>query len=134
VVGLRRSWPVATYLAYLLSRSQRFARLVGGMGGMLSDEVRALGKGDALVAISFHPFHADTVAAAVLARTQGVSVIAVTDSALSPFAHAASVVLEVRDADIAGFRVVAASMALCHALAVGMLLAEASGREGALAR
>jgi DNA-binding MurR/RpiR family transcriptional regulator len=124
VVGLRRAWPVATYLAYLLSRSQRFVRLLGGMGGMLSDEVRAMHPEDVLVAISFHPFHADTVAAVERARTQGVSILAVTDSALSPFARDADVVLEVRDADIAGFRTVAASMALCHGLAVGVLVAE----------
>jgi DNA-binding MurR/RpiR family transcriptional regulator len=123
VVGLRRSWPVATYLVYLLSRSQRSTRLIGGMAGMLADEVRVLGKDDVLVAISFHPFHADTVAAAELARARGVSVIALTDSALSPFARNASVVLEVRDADIAGFRLVAASMAICHGLAVGTVIA-----------
>jgi DNA-binding MurR/RpiR family transcriptional regulator len=124
VVGLRRAWPVATYLAYLLSRSQRFVRLLGGMGGMLSDEVRAMHPEDVLVAISFHPFHADTVAAVERARAQGVSILAVTDSALSPFARDASVVLEVRDGEIAGFRTVAASMALCHGLAVGVLIAE----------
>jgi len=123
VVGLRRAWPVASYLVYLLSRSQRSTRLVGGMGGMLIDEVRVLGKDDLLVAISFHPFHADTVAAAELARARGVPVIAITDSALSPFARAATVVLEVRDAEIDGFRLVAASMALCHGLAVGTLIA-----------
>jgi DNA-binding MurR/RpiR family transcriptional regulator len=128
VVGLRRSWPVATYLAYLLSRSQRSTRLIGGMGGMLVDEVRVLGKGDLLVAISFHPFHADTVAAAELARAQGASVIALTDSAMSPFARNASVVLEVRDAEIEGFRLVAASMAICHGLAVGMVIASTTGR------
>jgi DNA-binding MurR/RpiR family transcriptional regulator len=126
VVGVRRAWPVATYLAYLLSRSQRFVRLLGGMAGMLIDEVRALHTDDVLVAISFHPFHADTVAAAERARAQGVSVLALTDSALSPFARNASVVLEVRDAEVAGFRTVAASMALCHGLAVGVLQAETS--------
>jgi len=131
VVGLRRSWPVATYLVYLLSRSQRSTRLIGGMGGMLADEVRVLGKDDVLVAISFHPFHADTVAAAELARAQGVPVIALTDSVLSPFARNASVVLEVRDAEIAGFRLVAASMAICQGLAVGTVVAATSNRSRA---
>jgi DNA-binding MurR/RpiR family transcriptional regulator len=134
VVGLRRAWPIATYLAYLLSRSQRFVRLLGGMAGMLIDEVRPLQRDDVLVAISFHPFHADTVAAVERARAQGVSVLALTDSALSPFARDATVVLEVRDADISGFRTVAASMALCHGLAVGVLMAEASAAPGRSAR
>jgi DNA-binding MurR/RpiR family transcriptional regulator len=131
VVGLRRAWPVATYFAYLMSRSQRFTRLLGGIGGMLSDDVRALCSNDVVVAISFHPFHADTVGAAELARTQGVPVLALSDSTLSPFARTAKVLIEVRDADIAGFRVVAASMALCQALAVGMLVEETARRKGA---
>jgi DNA-binding MurR/RpiR family transcriptional regulator len=131
VVGLRRAWPIATYLSYLLSRSQRFVRLLGGMGGMLIDEVRALHKDDVLVAISFHPFHADTVAAVTHARAQGASVLALTDSALSSLAREASVVLEVRDAEISGFRTVAASMALCHGLAVGVVMKEAEAAASA---
>lgn len=125
VIGMRRAWPIATYLAYLLSRSQRHVRVLGGMGGMLSDETRSLQKGDVLVAISFHPFHADTMTAVEIAHAQGAAVLALTDSSLSPFARNAAAVLEVRDADAAGFRTVAASMALCHALAVGMVMAEA---------
>jgi DNA-binding MurR/RpiR family transcriptional regulator len=126
VVGLRRAWPIATYLVYLLSRSRRFVRLLGGMGGMLIDEVEAMRPDDVLLAISFRPFHADTVAAVERARAQGVTVLALTDSALSPFARHAQVVLEVRDAEIAGFRTVAASMALCHGLAVGLVMEEES--------
>lgn len=127
VLGLRRAWPIATYLVYLLSRSRRVVRLLGGMAGMLPDEVQALQPGDVLVAISFHPFHADTVAAVERAHAQGVSVVALTDGALSPFARHARTVLEVRDAEIAGFRTVAASMALCHGLAVGLVMKEESG-------
>ncbi|VWX61050.1 Transcriptional regulator, RpiR family [Burkholderiales bacterium 8X] len=121
VLGLRRSWPIATYFAYLLSRSQRFVRLLGGMGGMLTDEVRVLGSDDVLVAISFHPFHAEAVAAIQQARAQGTPVLALTDSGLSTIAQQATVALEVHDADIGGFRTVAASMALCHGLTVGLL-------------
>lgn len=124
VIGMRRAWPIATYLAYLLARSQRPARQLGTMGGMLADEARALQPGDVLVAISFHPFHADTVAAVEQALAQGAAVLAITDTSLSPIARDAAVVLEVRDADAAGFRTVAASMALCHGLAVGLVMAE----------
>lgn len=131
VVGLRRAWPIATYLSYLLSRSQRFVRLLGGMGGMLVDEARALHEDDVLVAISFHPFHPDTVAAVAHARAQGASVLALTDSTLSPLARDANVVLEVRDAEISGFRTVAASMALCHGLAVGVVMKEAEAAAAA---
>lgn len=124
VIGLRRAWPIATYLTYLLSRSQRYARLLGASGGMLVDEIRTLQSSDVLVAISFHPFHADTLAAAEQAQAQGVPVLTITDSRLSAFAHTADVVLEVRDAESAGFRTVAASMVLCHGLAMGVAMAD----------
>jgi DNA-binding MurR/RpiR family transcriptional regulator len=122
VIGLRRSWPIGTYLVYLLSRSQCYAHQLGAMGGMLADEMRTVSNRDVLVAISFHPFHADTVAAVEAARTRGIAVIAITDSALSPIARDVAVVLEVRDAEVAGFRSVAASMVLCQGLAVGVAM------------
>ncbi|HSW16616.1 MAG TPA: SIS domain-containing protein [Ramlibacter sp.] len=61
---------------------------------MRTDEVQALREDDVLLAISFSPFHADTVAAAESARARGVSVLALTDSALSPSARHTQVVLE----------------------------------------
>jgi DNA-binding MurR/RpiR family transcriptional regulator len=128
VIGLRRSWPIGTYLVYLLSRSQRYARQLGAMGGMLADEIRTVSNRDVLVAISFHPFHADTVAAVEEARERGIPVIAITDGPLSPIARDVAVVLEVRDAEVTGFRSVAASMVLCQALAVGVAMAPPARR------
>ena len=130
VMGLRRAWPIASYLVYLLTRNQRAARLLGNMGGMVPDELEAMDRDDVLVAISFQPFHADTVAAVERARERGIPVLALTDSSLSSLARNATVVLEARDADIMGFRSVAASMVLCHGLAVGLAMTEspAAGR------
>lgn len=124
VMGLRRAWPIATYLVYLLTRNQRSARLLGHMGGMVRDELATMGPDDVLVAISFQPFHADTVAAVEGARERNIPVLALTDSSLSSLARNATVVLEARDADIMGFRSVAASMVLCHGLAVGLAMNE----------
>lgn len=131
VLGLRRSWPIASYLVYLLSRTHRFARLLGGMGGMLRDELHTLSDCDVLIAISFQPFHADTLAGVEQARSLGVPVLALTDSRLSLLARNADVLLEVRDAEIMGFRSVAASMVLCHSLAVGLAMAESGSDPGA---
>ena len=125
VMGLRRAWPIATYLVYLLTRNRRAARLLGHMGGMVRDELETMRTDDVLVAISFQPFHADTVAAVERARERDIPVLALTDSSLSSLARNATVVLEARDADIMGFRSVAASMVLCHGLAVGLAMSEA---------
>ncbi len=126
VIGLRRAWPIATYLVYLLARTQRSARLLGGIGGMLQDELATMEPTDVLVAISFQPFHEDTVGAVERARARGIPVLALTDSSLSSLARNATVVLEVRDADIMSIRSVAASMVLCHGLAVGLAMAEST--------
>ncbi|RZI78116.1 MAG: MurR/RpiR family transcriptional regulator [Variovorax sp.] len=126
VLGLRRAWPIATYLVYLLSRAQRMVRLLGGMGGMLPDELRTLTPADLLVAISFQPFHPDTLAAVEQAKARGIPVLVLSDSSLSSLARNADVVLEARDTDTLGFRSVSASMVLCQGLAVGLAMADSA--------
>lgn len=126
VLGLRRAWPIATYLVYLLSRAQRMVRLLGGMGGMLPDELRTLTPADLLVAISFQPFHADTLTAVEQAKARGIPVLVLSDSSLSSLARNADVVLEARDTDTLGFRSVSASMVLCQGLAVGLAMADSA--------
>jgi DNA-binding MurR/RpiR family transcriptional regulator len=98
------------------------------MPGMLEDEVDALGPGDLLVAISFQPFHPQTVQAQQRALSRGAKVLALTDSTLSPIAKGAHTVLQVHDAEIGGFRSVACAMVLCHALAVGLAASGAAGK------
>lgn len=126
VLGLRRAAPIANYLTYLLSRSRKLVRQLGGTPGMLEDEVEALGAGDLLVVISFQPFHPAAVQAHQQALARGATVLAVTDSSLSPIARQAHAVLQVHDADIGGFRSVASAVVLCHALAVGLAARDAA--------
>ena len=128
VLGLRRAAPIANYLTYLLSRSRKLAQQLGGMPGMLDDEVDALGPGDLLVVISFQPFHPAAVQAHQHALARGAKVLAITDSTLSPIARQAHSVLQVHDAETGGFRSVASAMVLCHALAVGLAASDAAGK------
>jgi DNA-binding MurR/RpiR family transcriptional regulator len=128
ILGLRRAAPIAYYLSYLLSRSRKPVRQLGGMPGMLEDEVDALGPGDLLVVISFQPFHPQAVQARERALARGAKVLAVTDSTLSPIAKDAHTVLQVHDAEIGGFRSVASAMVLCHALAVGLAASDVASK------
>jgi len=127
VLGLRRAAPIANYLAYLLSRSRKLVRQLGAAPGMLDDEVDALGPGDLLIVISFQPFHPVAAQAQQQALVRGATVVAITDSSLSPIARDAHAVLQVHDADIGGFRSVSSAMVLCHALAVGLAAADVTG-------
>src|SRR3954447_10893533 len=118
VVAQRRAFPVASYLTYALNRLDRGAVLLDGLGGMLQEQVRAMARGDALLAVSFKPYAPETVAVAAAARERGAALLAVTDRPLSPFRQLADVCLEVDEAEVLDFRLLAATMCLAQALVV----------------
>jgi DNA-binding MurR/RpiR family transcriptional regulator len=62
VVGLRRAFPVASYLAYVFEKMQVSAMLHDGVGKL--DHRFALRAGDALLAITFAPYSEETIALA----------------------------------------------------------------------
>ena len=122
VMGQRRSFPVAAYLAYALNHSNRPTQLLDGMGGMLLEQLRLLSPQDVLVAISFYPYEQETVDLVSRAVDQGINVIAITGSSLSPIAQKATLCLEVKDAEVFGFRSLTASMCLAQTLAVSLVV------------
>lgn len=131
VLGLRRSFPVAAYLAYALNRVGRPCVQVTGLGGSIAEQARAAGARDLLIAISFPPYAADTLTVCEQLQAAGVRRLAITDSVLSPVARGAAQVLQVDDAELLGFRSLTASMALAQALAMGLAFRERRRRPGA---
>ncbi len=124
VVGMRRSFPVAAYLAYAFARLGRDARLLAGLGGTLALEHPALGPDRPLLAVSFSPYAPETLETVGAARQAGAPVVAVTDGPLSPLVREAEVALVVVDPEVEGVRGLAASMTVASALVleVGRLL------------
>ena len=118
VVGLRRAFPVATYLAYVFDKMQVPAMLHDGVGKL--DHRFALRPGDALLAITFAPYSEETLSLAAEARARGLSVVALTDRLTSPLAKHASAVLTVTEVDFGAFRSLSATIALAIALAVAV--------------
>ena len=55
VVGVRRSFPVASYIVYALQHTPKRVHLVSGFGGMYREQIRSVRKGDVVIAISFAP-------------------------------------------------------------------------------
>lgn len=82
--GFRACYPVAFSFTYVYRLFRNTVHLVDGQGGSLEMQLRALGKGDALVVISFTPYSREAVQAAEAARAAGCAIIAITDSAASP--------------------------------------------------
>lgn len=120
VVGQRRAFPVAAYLAYGLNHLGRHAFLVDSVGGMSAEQGSAVRKGDALISVSFSPYSPETIAVTEAAAGVGATVIAITDGPLSPLAPPAHVCLEVEEAEVGSFRSLSACMCLALTLVVSL--------------
>ncbi|MEP2746397.1 MAG: MurR/RpiR family transcriptional regulator [Bauldia litoralis] len=118
LLGLRRVFPVSAYLAYALGKIGCRAVLLDNVAALGPEQLAGANSGDALVAISFSPYAPITVELAARAAECGVPIVTITDSPFSPLSANATVQLEVVEADYAGFRSLAATMALAMALAV----------------
>lgn len=118
LAGVRRSFPVAAYLAYSLSHVEKRAFLLDGVAGMTSEQSRMLGAEDLLIAVSFKPYAAETLAVVETAAVNGVPMIVISDSRLSPVAKNADVRFEIKDAEVRQFRSLTASMCLAQTLVI----------------
>jgi DNA-binding MurR/RpiR family transcriptional regulator len=132
VLAQRRAFPVACYLAYALNQLELPAHLLDGLGGMLGELAHTIRAGDALLVASFRNYTPAVVETALACRARGVSVIAITDSALSPLKPAADVCFELGDDSTKPFRSLVAPLCLAQALVVstGHQLAAAAARGG----
>ena len=118
VVGLRRAFPVASYLAYVFEKMQVPAMLHDGVGKL--DHRFALRAGDALLAITFAPYSEETISLAQDARDRGLPVVALTDRMTSPLARTSDAVLTVPEVDFGAFRSLSATIAMAISLAVAV--------------
>ena len=118
VVGLRRAFPVATYLAYVFEKMSVPAMLHDGVGKL--DHRFALRPGDAVLAITFAPYSEETIALAQDAHDRGLPVVALTDRLTSPLARTADAILTVPEVDFGAFRSLSATIAMAIALAVAV--------------
>ena len=118
VIGLRRAFPVAAYLAYVFDKMAVPAMLHDGTGKL--DHRHALRPGDAVLAITFAPYSEETVALAQYARDRGLAVVALTDRIASPLARTSDAILTVPEVDFGAFRSLSATLALAIALAVAV--------------
>lgn len=130
VAGFRRSFPVASYLAYLLQQVGRRTILVDGVAGLARQQMAAIRKGDLLIGISYQPYAGETLELVERAVEQGADILAISDSLVSPIAKPATCVLQVREAEVRGFRSLAASICLAQALAIGLAFAAEEQPDG----
>ena len=123
VIGQRRSHAVAVHLAYGLTRAGKSARVLSGAGGFLREEAATMRTHDVLLAVSIHPYSAEVIDICADAKARSVPIVALTDGPLSPLAPLATIVFEVQDAELSGFRSLVAQMCLSQGLVFGVAAA-----------
>lgn len=120
LVGQGRSFPVAFYLQYALSRLDLRAHLIDSIAGTTLRQARMASRQDVIVAVSFKDYSPDVVAAIEQAASRKVPVIAFTDSPLSPLARHATVCFEIAEQRDRPFRSLVAPMCLAESLVVSL--------------
>ncbi len=120
LVGMRRSFPVAAYLAYAMQQTDKRVILVDGLGAMQEGQMRALRKGDVMLAISFTPYAQETVDVVEQARSRGARIVAISDSRLGALGDAADVLLTIQESAPFGFRSLTGVIGLAQCLFIAL--------------
>jgi DNA-binding MurR/RpiR family transcriptional regulator len=120
VVGVRRSFPVASYIVYALQHTAKRVHLVSGFGGMYREQIRSVKKGDVVIAISFAPYGKETQYCVRAAQHHGARTLVITDSQFSPLARHASAHLFVKEGSAFAFRSLTSTICLCQALFIAL--------------
>ncbi|CCN37555.1 putative Transcriptional regulator RpiR family [Vibrio nigripulchritudo SO65] len=120
VIGLRRSFSIASYMVYALRHLGKRVVLIDGLGGMYDEQLSMVTAKDAVVSISFSPYAEETHNWVKAARDKGAKQVTLTDSQVSPIAELSDVNFVVNEANVGGFRGQSASLCLAQTLAVSL--------------
>jgi DNA-binding MurR/RpiR family transcriptional regulator len=118
LVGLRRSFPVAAYMAYALRHVDKPVHLIDGLAGMLLEQSSMITQRDLLFAISFRPYAKETAKIVAQAKQAGSRIIAFSDSQLSPISRDADISFDIKDAEVRQFRSLTGSLCLAQTLVI----------------
>lgn len=121
VMGMRISFPVAFAFYYAYSMFRSNAHLIDGKAGIAADTLRDIGAGDVLFAISNTPFSRETVQAAQYARKKGATIVAISDTEISPIVSPGDRNLMIRNVSPTFFPSASASIALVESLIAIMI-------------
>ena len=120
LIGLRRSFPITSYLSYAMGKLGIRNILIDAVAGMGAEQAGFVTARDVVLAVSFTPYASETVTLANAAKARGAKIVSITDSVFSPIASPADIMLEIVEANFEGFRSMTATMALAISLAVAV--------------
>lgn len=127
VLGLRSCFSVAYHFAYVYGLLRDNGQLLDGPGDTGRDPLRHAGPQDVLLAISLAPYTRGAVEQAEFALGRRVTLLAITDSPLSPLARQAATTLLVPTDGPSFFHGVTPAFAACETL-LALLAARAGDK------
>ncbi|WP_095205286.1 MurR/RpiR family transcriptional regulator [Mesorhizobium carmichaelinearum] len=119
-LGSRSAYPVTSHFVHVMSflaGGDRKVTLVGEMAGQGLDALQHAGRGDMLLAVGMSPYERMTIDVARQAARQGVGVVAITDSSVSPLTRIARETIIVTSKSQSFFRSMAPAFAAVEILA-----------------
>lgn len=122
IVGLRSMYAPAFFLHYVCAAFRSSVTLVSGLGGTFADELRRIGKQDVVIAFSAFPYTAMSVDVVAFARERSATVIAVSDSKVSPVALQASITILAPNGETSLFPSILPATAVAHVLGQIMII------------
>ena len=120
ICGIRRVYPVATFLNYTLSQMDVRCSLIDGQGSMQIEQGKWMNNESALIAITFNPYGEIPRETVELAKEQGSKIILITDSELCPLAPIVDHLFIVREAEVRAFRSLNSTLCLAQTLCVAL--------------
>jgi DNA-binding MurR/RpiR family transcriptional regulator len=127
LVGLRRSFPITSYMSYAFGKLGVKNMLIDAVGGLAAEDISFATPHDRILAISFTPYASETISLAQRAAARDVPIIAITDSPFSPLASVASLWFEIQEANFEGFRSMSATLSLAMTLTVAVAEQQKAG-------
>lgn len=115
-----RSFPIAYYLDYGLTRLDLRSHFLDSIGGLVRQRTRVVTKKDAMIIVSFKDYAADVVEVAADVAKRDIPLIVITDNPLGPFAKFADVCFELGEARYRPFRSLVAPICLAQSIVVGL--------------
>lgn len=126
VLGLRGAYSTAFLFHYAYQLFRNNSKLLAASAGIFADQLRGIGAEDSMLVISFPPYTQLTIDAVSYAAEEGVKIIAITDSEISPAALTAKHTIITHHKSPSFYQSFTAAMAVSQAL-ITLLVSKTGG-------
>jgi len=120
IVGSKRAFAVASYLSLAFAKLGIRNFLIDNVGSGGFEQVGGATARDAFLAVSFTPYNSITPDLVAAASATGAAIVSITDAAQSPLAPFSNARIDVIEEDFAGFKSLAATLAVSMALVLSV--------------